>query len=229
MMDLFLSADLSIQLIMIGLLAASFWTWTIIFQKLMKVRQLSKTADAFEEVFWSGKSLNSLYEKLNGRTDDPMEHTFCLAMREWRRSFSKGLIHNSLHRGSLQQRIDHIMHSQINREMDQLEKHMGFLSSTASAAPFVGLFGTVLGIMNSFTSIAAHQNTSLAVVAPGIAEALLATALGLVAAIPAVIGYNKISSELSRYTTRLEDFANEFSSILTRELDEKERAGEEAA
>jgi biopolymer transport protein TolQ len=221
MMDLFLSADLTIQIIMIGLVMASFWTWAIIFNKYFKLKQLTKKADAFESVFWSGRSIHSLYDKIRGRSDDPFENIFCLAMAEWKKSSGK---HSFKKQSGIQQRINHLIHGQINREMDNLESNMGFLSSTASTAPFVGLFGTVLGIMNSFTSISAHQNTSLAVVAPGIAEALLATALGLVAAIPAVVAYNKISSELSRYATRLEDFSLEFSSMLYQESEEKEVA-----
>lgn len=220
-MDLFLSADLSIQIIMIGLIMASFWTWAIIFNKYFKLRNLSKKADSFESVFWSGRSIHSIYDKIRGRSDDPFENIFCLAMGEWKKYSSNKMIVN---KSGIQQRINHLIHGQINREMDYLESNMGFLSSTASTAPFVGLFGTVLGIMNSFTSISAHQNTSLAVVAPGIAEALLATALGLVAAIPAVVAYNKISADLARYATRLEDFSLEFSSILHEEYEKRDAA-----
>ena len=150
-----------------------------------------------------------------------MASVFVSAMREWRRSSARGIGGGSEVKVSLQQRIDRVMEIALGREMERLERHMTFLASVGSAAPFIGLFGTVWGIMNAFTSIAAAKNTSLAVVAPGIAEALFATALGLVAAIPAVIGYNKLSNDLGRYAGRLEAFAGEFGAILSRKLDEK--------
>ena len=148
-----------------------------------------------------------------------MASLFVAAMREWRRSAGRGM-DDSSSRQSLRQRLERVMDISIMRDMEGLERHMIFLASTGSAAPFIGLFGTVWGIMNAFTSIAASKNTSLAVVAPGIAEALFATALGLVAAIPAVIAYNKLSNDLGRYAQRLETFAGEFSAILSRQLDE---------
>ena len=150
-----------------------------------------------------------------------MSAVFVAAMREWRRSAAKGLADREQSRVSLPQRIDRVMHVTVGREMEALERHIGVLASVGSTAPFIGLFGTVWGIMNSFQSIAATKNTSLAVVAPGIAEALFATALGLVAAIPAVIAYNKISSDLDRYAKRLENFSGEFGAILSRQLEEK--------
>jgi biopolymer transport protein TolQ len=221
MWDMFWGADPIIKLVMLSLLAASFWCWTIIFQKVVRLRRLNAAAEQFEETFWSGGSLDDLYDRINNRPQDPLSAIFCSAMKEWRRSISKGLLKSTDGRGTLHQRIERVMQLTLSREMDSLERHMGFLASTGSTAPFVGLFGTVLGIMNSFQSIATQQNTNLAVVAPGIAEALFATAIGLVAAIPAVIAYNKLSSELGRYANRLDAFSSEFSAIISRQLEEQ--------
>lgn len=220
MLDMFWGADPIIKLVMLALIAASFWSWTIIFQKTMRLRKLTEAADQFEDAFWSGGALDDLYDRINNRPQDPLSATFCAAMKEWRRSVSKGLAKASDSRGTMQQRIERVMGLTINREMEDLERYLGFLASTGSTAPFIGLFGTVLGIMNSFQSIAIQQNTNLAVVAPGIAEALFATAIGLVAAIPAVIAYNKLSSDMNRYANRLEAFAGEFSGIISRQLEE---------
>ncbi len=220
MLDMFWGADPIIKLVMLALIVASFWSWTIIFQKTMRLRKLTEAADQFEDAFWSGGALDDLYDRINNRPQDPLSATFCAAMKEWRRSVSKGLAKASDSRGTMQQRIERVMGLTINREMEDLERYLGFLASTGSTAPFVGLFGTVLGIMNSFQSIAIQQNTNLAVVAPGIAEALFATAIGLVAAIPAVIAYNKLSSDMNRYANRLEAFAGEFSGIISRQLEE---------
>jgi len=211
---LFMSADLVVKLIMIGLLIASFWSWTIIFNKFIRIKSLFSSATQFEDSFWSGGSLDALFERVGNRPRDPMSAVFAAAMREWKRT---GATRSSV---TLQERIERAMQVTLGREMDRLESHMGFLASVGSTAPFIGLFGTVWGIMNSFQSIAASQNTSLAVVAPGIAEALFATAIGLVAAIPAVIAYNKLSSELNRYSNRLDSFANEFGAIISRQLEE---------
>jgi biopolymer transport protein TolQ len=221
MWALFLRADIIVKLVMLALVSASFWCWAIIIDKTMKVRQLSLRADQFEESFWSGGSLEELYDRLGARALDPMSSIFVAAMREWRRTAAKGLADRDVTRASLPRRIDRVMNVTLGREMDQLERRLGFLATVGSTAPFVGLFGTVWGIMNSFQSIAATKNTSLAVVAPGMAEALFATALGLVAAIPAVIAYNKISTDLDRYSKRLENFASEFGAILSRQLEEK--------
>lgn len=221
MSDLFWGAEPIIKLIILMLVIASFWCWTIIFQKLLRLRKLYAAADSFEEAFWSGGALDDLFDRINNRPQDPLSAIFCSAMREWRRSISKGISKVSDSRGTMPQRIERVMQLTIGREMDRLERHMGFLASTGATAPFIGLFGTVLGIMNSFQAIAAQQNTNLAVVAPGIAEALFATAIGLVAAIPAVIAYNKISSDLGRYANRLDNFASEFSGIISRQLEEE--------
>jgi biopolymer transport protein TolQ len=218
---LFLEADIVVQAVMVMLLMASFWSWAVIFEKVFRLRRLRERAGQFEEAFWSGGSLDDLYDRLDNRPPDPMASIFVSAMREWRRSAARGIAATAEIKGGLQIRIERVMEIALGREMDRLERHMTFLASVGSAAPFIGLFGTVWGIMNAFTSIAAAKNTSLAVVAPGIAEALFATALGLVAAIPAVIGYNKLSNDLGRYAGRLEAFSGEFGAILSRKLDEK--------
>jgi len=219
--NLFLQADTIVKIVMILLLLASFWTWAIIFDKALRLRRLRNQAKQFEEAFWSGGSLEVLFDRLESKALDPMSALFVAAMREWRRSAAKGLVQTEHMRMSLQERIERVMDITLGREMDHLERHMIFLASVGSAAPFVGLFGTVWGIMNSFASIAASKNTTLAVVAPGIAEALFATALGLVAAIPAVLAYNKLSGDIGRFGNRLEAFAGEFGAILSRQLEEK--------
>ncbi len=221
MFDLFLQSDSIVKLVMLILLLASFWSWAVIFDKVLRLRRLQRAAASFEDTFWSGGSLDDLYDRVGTRPADPMSAVFGAAMREWRRSAAKGLLGTPGVRSSLQQRIERVMNVTVGREMDRVERFMSFLATVGSTAPFVGLFGTVWGIMNSFQAIAASKNTSLAVVAPGIAEALFATALGLVAAIPAVIAYNKLATDLGRYAGRLEGFATEFSAILSRQLDER--------
>jgi biopolymer transport protein TolQ len=218
---LFLQADLIVKIVMFLLLAASFWSWAVIFDKIMKLRRLRRDAEHFEESFWSGGSLDDLYDRVGQRPMDPMSAVFAAAMREWRRSAAKGLAASTALRTNLQERIERVMHVTVSREMERVERFMPFLATVGSTSPFVGLFGTVWGIMNSFQAIAASKNTSLAVVAPGIAESLFATALGLVAAIPAVVAYNKFSTDFNRYASRLDGFSSEFSAILSRQLDEK--------
>ncbi|WP_068313463.1 protein TolQ [Polycladidibacter hongkongensis] len=216
-LSLFLEADIVVKLVMLGLLAASIWSWAIIIDKVLLYARTKKQMERFENVFWSGQSLDELYKSLGSRANDGMAALFVAAMREWKRSLEtpKPAI------ASLQQRIDRVMDLTISREAERLEKRLLFLATIGSAAPFVGLFGTVWGIMNAFTSIAASKNTSLAVVAPGIAEALFATALGLIAAIPAVIAYNKLQSDAGKLSARMEGFADEFSAILSRRIDER--------
>ena len=218
---LFLQADWIVKAVIVLLVVASFWTWTIIFDKVIRIRRLGAQARQFEEAFWSGGSLEELFDRIGTRPPDPMSSIFVAAMREWRRSAPKGLLDPDQLRAGLQERIERVMDITLGREMEQVERHMLYLASVGSSATFVGLFGTVWGIMNSFASIAASKNTSLAVVAPGIAEALFATALGLVAAIPAVLAYNKLSGDIGRYAHRLESFAGEFGAILSRQLEEK--------
>ena len=222
MFDLFLQSDSIVKIVLLLLLLASFWSWAVIFDKVLRLRRLQQAASSFEETFWSGGSLDDLYDRVGQRPLDPMSAVFAAAMREWRRSASKGLLGTPGVRSGLQQRIERVMNITVGREMDRVERFMSFLATVGSTAPFVGLFGTVWGIMNSFQSIAASKNTSLAVVAPGIAEALFATALGLVAAIPAVVAYNKLATDFGRYAGRLEAFATEFSAILSRQLDERQ-------
>ena len=216
---LFMQADWIVKTVMIGLIAASFWTWAIIFEKARRLRKLEAEADEFEDTFWSGGSLEDLYDRIGNRPDGPMEGLFAAAMREWRRSTAKGLTATESMRMSLQQRIERVMNTTLSREMDGLEKRMIFLASVGSTAPFVGLFGTVWGIMNSFVGIARSQTTNLAIVAPGIAEALLATAIGLVAAIPAVVIYNHFSRGISAYRALVGDASEEVMRMTSRDLD----------
>ena len=219
--SLFLQADFLVKIVMVGLVLASFWCWAIIFEKIMRMRRLRRQAGQFEENFWSGGSLDDLFDRIGSRPIDPMSAIFSSAMREWRRATSRAGREGETHQ-SLSERIDRVMQITLNRELEQLERYMTFLASVGSTAPFVGLFGTVWGIMNSFSAIAVSKNTSLAVVAPGIAEALFATALGLVAAIPAVIAYNKLSTDINRYAGRLEAFAGEFGAILSRQSEDED-------
>lgn len=216
---LFIAADWIIKSVIIVLGLASVMCWAIIFHKVIGLRGLARKAGRFEDAFWSGGSLDDLYDKVGQRPRDPMSAVFSAAMREWRRSIGRTRAASSV-TGSLQDRIDRVMHVTAGREMERLEKYMSFLASVGSTAPFIGLLGTVWGIMSSFQSIAASKQTSLAVVAPGIAEALFATALGLVAAIPAVVAYNKLSTDLNRYAGRLEAFSGEFGAILSRQIEE---------
>lgn len=215
--SLFMQAGLVVKLVMIGLLGASVWTWAIVIDKYVNFARAKRQFDQFEQVFWSGQSLEELYRGLSEKTNNGLAAIFVAAMREWKKSFEKGA-KSAL---ALQTRIDKAMDLALTREMEKLEGRLGFLATTGSAAPFIGLFGTVIGIMTSFQAIAASKNTSLSVVAPGIAEALLATAIGLLAAIPAVIAYNKLSSDANKIGMRMEGFADEFSAILSRQIDEK--------
>lgn len=218
---LFMQADFVVKAIMLLLIAASVWSWAIILDKWVTLKALKVKITKFESSFWSGEPLEKLYKRVHGHAADPMTRTFCAGMHEWQLTMdSKSGVAGDLS-ASLQQRIDRAMSVSIGREIVGLEKYMTFLATVGSTAPFIGLFGTVWGIMNSFAAIAGSQNTSLAVVAPGIAEALFATALGLVAAIPAVVAYNKFSTDLNRYGERLDGFAAEFSSILSRYLEQK--------
>ena len=214
---LFLQAAFVVKLVMLGLLAASIWCWAIVIDKQLLFARTKRNMDKFEKVFWSGQSLEELYRSLLNRPNSAMAALFVAAMREWKRSYEGG----SRSVAGLQQRIDKVLDVTIAREVERLESKLLVLATVGSAGPFVGLFGTVWGIMTSFQSIAASKNTSLAVVAPGIAEALLATAIGLIAAIPAVIFYNKFSNQVTRQASRMEGFADEFSAILSRQIDER--------
>ncbi|MBN9232452.1 MULTISPECIES: protein TolQ [Phyllobacteriaceae] len=214
---LFMQAGWVVKLVMLGLLGASVWTWAIVIDKLISYARIRVALNRFEQVFWSGQSLEELYRNLADRKTVGMGAIFVAAMREWKKSFEKGA-KSPL---ALQTRIDKAMDLALTREMERLEGRLGFLATIGSAAPFIGLFGTVVGIMTSFQAIAGSKSTNLAVVAPGIAEALLATAIGLLAAIPAVIAYNKLSSDAGKIGVRMEGFADEFSAILSRQIDEK--------
>ena len=214
---LFMQAHIIVKAVIIGLLLASVWSWAIIVDKVLLYGRTRRQMDRFEKVFWSGQSLEELFRSLTGKTPTAMAAVFVAAMREWKRSFEAGA-RSPL---GLQTRIDKVLDVTIDRETERLERSLLFLATVGSAAPFIGLFGTVWGIMTSFQAIAASKNTALAVVAPGIAEALLATALGLLAAIPAVIAYNKLSSDAGKISSRLEGFADEFSAILSRQVDER--------
>lgn len=214
---LFLQAGLVVKSVMIGLLIASVWSWAVMVDKFILFAKTTRQLNRFEEVFWSGRSLEELYQSLANKNPTGMGALFMAAMKEWKKSFERGA-HSQI---GLQTRIDKVLDVSLAKENDRLEKRLNFLATVGSAAPFVGLFGTVVGIMTSFQAIAGSKSTNLAVVAPGIAEALLATALGLMAAIPAVIAYNKFSSDAGKLTSRLEGFADEFSAILSRQIDEK--------
>jgi biopolymer transport protein TolQ len=212
---LFARATFVVKLVMILLIAASFWGWSIIIQKFIVYRAARQEAAKFDQAFWSGEPLDELYDSLGADPSGRSERIFAAAMTEWRRSHdTEGkLIPNA------QSRIERNMSVVIAREAEDLQSNLTFLATIGSVTPFVGLFGTVVGIMNAFIEIAESQNTSLAVVAPGIAEALLATGLGLLAAIPAVIFYNQLSSMSDRLIGGYEAFADEFSTILSRQLD----------
>jgi biopolymer transport protein TolQ len=214
-LELFLQAHIVVKIVMVGLLLASVWSWAIIFNKIFTFRHARREADRFEQMFWSGQSLEELYAALARDRAYSMAALFVAAMREWKRSVEG----NIRAFGGIQLRVEKVMDVTISREMERLERSLLFLATVGSTAPFVGLFGTVWGIMTSFQAIAVSKNTSLAVVAPGIAEALFATALGLLAAIPAVIAYNKFSADSARIAQRLEAFADEFAAIVSRQID----------
>jgi biopolymer transport protein TolQ len=214
-LELFLSAHIVVQIVMVGLLLASVWSWAIIIEKIFTFRRARREADRFEQLFWSGQSLEELYASLARDRTQSMAALFVAAMREWKRSVEGNI--RAL--GGIQLRVEKVMDVTISREMERLDRRLLFLATVGSTAPFIGLFGTVWGIMSSFQAIAASKNTSLAVVAPGIAEALFATALGLLAAIPAVMAYNKFSADSARLAQRLEAFADEFAAIVSRQID----------
>ncbi|MFO1137672.1 MAG: protein TolQ [Paracoccus sp. (in: a-proteobacteria)] len=214
---LFSRASLTVQIVMIMLILASFWAWSIIIQKFITYAQARREADRFDRAFWSGQPLDDLYDRIGENPSGPSERIFSAGMTEWRRSHRDD---GNLIAG-VTARIERAMNVAISRENDRLTRGLPFLATVGSTAPFIGLFGTVWGIKTAFEEIAISQNTSLAVVAPGIAEALVATALGLLAAIPAVIFYNKLSADSDRLISNQEAFADEFSTILSRQLDDE--------
>lgn len=212
---LFWRATPTVKLVMLLLIAASVWSWAIIVQKLIDFRRARREAAAFDAAFWSGEPLDELFEQIGPEPEGAAERVFAAGMLEWRRSHRKD---GALIPGA-QARIDRAMDVAIAREAEALNRGLPFLATVGSTAPFVGLFGTVWGIMHAFMDIAASQNTNLAVVAPGIAEALMATGLGLLAAIPAVVFYNKLSADSEAIVSGYETFADEFATILSRQLD----------
>ena len=215
--SLFWQAHWIVKSVMVGLLVCSVWVWAIAIDKTLLFSRMRRAMDRFEQAFWSGQSLDELYKSISARPADSMAALFVAAMREWKRSL-EGQARSF---AGLQMRIEKVMDVTISREIERLERRLLVLATVGSAGPFIGLFGTVWGIMTSFQSIAASKNTSLAVVAPGIAEALFATAIGLVAAIPATTFYNKFPSVVNKQAQRLEGFADEFAAILSRQIDER--------
>ncbi len=219
-------ADPVVKAVLVILVLASVWCWTVIFEKAFRYRRLRRRAREFEQAFWSGAALDDLYRRLGHKAEHPMAMMFAAAMEEWRDA-PKPLPGGS--QRSLLERIGKVMNLTLEREVEVLERYLSSLATIGATAPFIGLFGTVWGIMNSFQSIALTRNTTLAVVAPGIAEALLATAFGLAAAIPAVVAYNKLSGDLDRYAGRVSSFADEFTVVLSRELDGGRPSGIESS
>jgi len=218
LLALFLRATVTVKIVMVILIISSVWSWAIIFQKHISFRAARRDAEQFEDAFWSGQPLDQVYEEVQEDPHGGPEKIFVAGMREWRRSQSTagGMI------AGAQARIDRAMNVEISREQDFVNNGLQVLATVGAISPFVGLFGTVWGIKYSFEEIAIQQSTNLAVVAPGIAEALLATALGLLAAIPAVIFYNKLSGNADTLASRYEAFADEFSVILSRQLETSE-------
>ncbi len=205
LMSLFLRADIVVKSVIILLIAASIYSWAIIIEKFKMFKKINQSTIEFEEKFWKSKSAESFYNNLPANKDDPMSNVFRKTMQ---------VVLKSRSRSNLNEKLTGLLESNIESEVNFLEKNFSFLATVGSTAPFIGLFGTVWGIMNSFQSIAVSRNTSLAIVAPGIAEALFATALGLLAAIPAVVAYNKFNNDSKKYSQRLENFAKRFLSII---------------
>ncbi|MBO1324379.1 protein TolQ [Acetobacter sp. TBRC 12305] len=216
---LFANASVVVKLVMLGLLLCSIMVWAIIFAKVVVLRRINREATGFEDRFWSGGGLDDLYDSDGAKPTNPMAAVFGAAMGEWRRSARIPGV--DLVRGGVKERVDRAIGITITREMDRLRRWVIFLATVGPVAPFVGLFGTVWGIMHSFSSIAAEHNTNLSVVAPGISEALFATAIGLLTAIPAYVAYNVVSNSLDLFQDRLEGFGTEFAAILSRQSEER--------
>ncbi|VAW07846.1 Tol-Pal system protein TolQ [hydrothermal vent metagenome] len=219
--SLFLRADPVVKSVMGILIIASIWSWAVMIDKSLAFGRLKRKAVRFEAQFWSGKPLDDLFRKTRDKADHPMARVFTAAMEEWARSKNVG--RSDVLVIGARDRIDKVLNVTVSRELEKAEGNLSVLATVGSTAPFVGLLGTVWGIMNAFQAIAITENTNIAVVAPGIAEALFATALGLVAAIPAVVGYNRYSAALNSYAVRLQGFADEFSAILSRQLDDRSK------
>ena len=205
--QLFLRADFVVKSVIIILIAASVYSWALIFEKYRLFKKIEKSTSNFEEKFWKSKSAENFYNNLSNKNQAPLTNIFQSAMVELIKTKSKS--------SSVQTaRVSRVLEISVDKEINLIEKHFTFLATVGSTAPFIGLFGTVWGIMNSFQSIAISRNTSLAIVAPGIAEALFATALGLLAAVPAVVAYNKFTSDSRKYSGRIENFSKRFISII---------------
>ena len=205
--QLFLRADFVVKSVIIILIAASIYSWALIFEKQRLFKKIEKSTNNFEEKFWKSKSAENFYNNLSNKAQDPLTNIFQSAMVELIKTKSKSSSVQSA-------RVSRVLEISVNKEINLIEKHFTFLATVGATAPFIGLFGTVWGIMNSFQSIAISRNTSLAIVAPGIAEALFATALGLLAAVPAVVAYNKFTSDSRKYSGRIENFSKRFISII---------------
>lgn len=216
LITLFVQASIAVKLVVVVLILASFWAWTITFAKFALLKKLKIRADKFEDAFWNCGSIESFFERAQKGKSDPFSSVFIAGMKEWHRT--KARIQQGMSALTTEIRVSSIMSVEAGREIDSIERHVSFLASVGSTSPFIGLFGTICGIINSFEAIGISQNTSLASVAPGIAEALFATALGLLVTIPAVLAYNKISGDINRYRNRLEGFIDEFSAIISRQL-----------
>ena len=215
LMSLFFRADLVVKLVILMLFAASIFSWAIIIQKIKLFKKIKELSNNFDVVFWSGKSIKEIQKEFQDEEDFPVKSVFDEAVKEIKKSESEKSI------SSLPSRLDTVIESSIDLETEKLSNMFNYLATIGSTAPFIGLFGTVWGIMNSFQSIAISKNTSLAVVAPGIAEALFATALGLLAAIPAVIAYNLFTSQVNKESARMYRFKDQFNNIFLRGLDKK--------
>lgn len=221
MYSMFAESDLFMKLLILGLLFASFWCWAIIYDKIKLLRGIRQNMKAFEEKFWSGGSLETLYNTYAKKTIDPLSAIFIAAMTELKRSLTdKKKSASSI---NLEERVEKVMQITIDKHADKMETKMVFLASTGSVAPLLGLFGTVWGIMDSFNAIGATQSTNIAAVAPGVAEALFTTAVGLIAAIPALIAHNKLSNDIDRIVKKMETFSDELGAIVSRQVEQMEK------
>jgi len=220
LISIFLRADWVVKSVMLGLALASLWSWAIIIDKTVRFTKLNRSADKFEDAVGSGRSLEEIASEAGDKPAHPLPRLLQAALREWREGRQKGGL-NETQTALLIQRIDRALDSVISRETRRVEDGLGSLAIVATASPFVGLFGTVWGIMTAFQAIAVQRNTNLTVVAPAIAEALFATAIGLAAAIPAYIAYNKFSTDAAKFSGRLESFADDLSAAVTRRLGER--------
>lgn len=226
--NMFMHSDAFMKTLIIIMFLASVWSWAIIIDKIRTFKKIRKKINQFERRFWSGGSLDSFYDELEkDRNKDPLSAIFVAAIKEWKRSV-KNKKGNNFKGVNLQERIEKVIQITIEKEVEKLNNHMIFLASTGSVSPLAGLFGTVWGIMSSFQAIGATKNTNISAVAPGVAEALLTTAVGLIAAIPAVIAYNKFANDIERLTNKMETFAGELEGIISRQVEQaEERAMED--